>query len=88
MSTVVRVELDISAKRGELLTFGPWVFRQNEIYTEFFGAEFQIAATTLAQIIGGVSPSITAITDIQHLSLYPDQIIQVGLHGVDGQVRR
>jgi len=84
MATVVRASLSIQAVR-DILKFGPWDFRGNEIYTEFFGAEIQIAATSLAQIIGGTSPSITSITDIQYLVVYPDQAVRIGLHGVNGQ---
>lgn len=85
MATITRVQIHIEAVRRELFAFGPWDFLANEIYTEFFAAEIQLAATTLAQIIGGVSPAITAITDIQFLMLYPDQAIRIGLHGVNAQ---
>ncbi len=84
MATTVRQSLSIKATR-DILKFGPWDFSSDQIYTELFGAEVQIATVTLTQIIGGSSPIITAITDIQYLVIYPDQIIRVGLHGVNGQ---
>ena len=84
MSTAVRQVLNIEAVKGNL-DFGPWEFHTNDIYTEFFGSEIQIAATTLAQIIGGSGPAFTAITEIEYLFIRADQAIQIGLHGVNGQ---
>lgn len=62
--------------------FGPYLFQMNSLYDQFLATEIQISATSSAQLVGGVSPSIAAITAINFLLLNPDQAIKVGLHGV------
>lgn len=84
MATNVREMLHLDAERSNL-NFGPWDFRTTKTYTQFFGVEIQVAATTLAQLIAGSSPAFTAITTIEYLLIYPDQQISVGLHGVNAQ---
>lgn len=84
MATQVRSQLNIEALQNTL-GFGPWNFHDNDIYDEMFAAQIQIGALTLAQIIGGVSPSIQAIVTVQYLVIVPDQTIKVGLQGVNAQ---
>ena len=87
MATRVLTRFDIEALAADsTLPFGPWHYATSRTHTQFFGTEITIAATTLAQIIGGVAPSVTSITTINTLFLYPvNQHIQVGLHGVNAQ---
>lgn len=85
MATVTRTDIDVSALRSDKFPFGPWTFQRSSTYTLFLGADIQIAATTLAQIIGGVSPSIESIVTVQFLLIYPNQNVRIGLHGVNGQ---
>lgn len=85
MATQNHIALLVQARRGDLLAFGPWAFQADQSYTEFFAAEVQLPATTLVQLVGGVSPAIAALSTIELLGLYPDQGIRVGLHGVDAQ---
>lgn len=84
MAIHVKGHLHIEALQN-ILNFGPWDFYDNDVYSELFAAQIQLAPSALAQIIGGVSPSIAAITTIQYLCLIPDQVIYVGLHGVNAQ---
>lgn len=87
MPTSLRTQLILETIRLQsTLPFGPWDLSSvTETYAQFFGSEILIPATTLAQIVGGVNPSVAAITTIQLLLLYASQTIQVGLHGVNGQ---
>ncbi len=84
MPTNVQGQLHIVAKKSQL-PFGPWDFFLNGLFAEFFGALIQLPALTFAQIIGGTTPSIAAIKTIQFLLVVPDQVVQVGLHGVNAQ---
>jgi hypothetical protein len=84
MATQVRSVLRIEALQNAL-AFGPWDFHDSDNYDEMFAAQIQIGALTLAQIIGGVSPSILAIGVAQYLCIVPDQIIKIGLQGVNAQ---
>ena len=68
-----------------VLSFGPWSFLENDIYDEMFAAQLQFPALILAQIIGGVTPAITSLTTIEFLFILADQIMQIGLHGVNAQ---
>lgn len=85
MATQTTTLHEISALRSDKYPFGPWRFAGVRIYTLFLGADISISATTLAQIIGGVSPSIASITTIQSLLIFPSKTVRVGLHGVNAQ---
>ena len=85
MATTTKTSFDIQALRTDRYPFGPWLFQRSSIYTLFLGADISIGATTLAQIIGGVSPSIASIVTIQFLLVYPNQNVRIGLHGVNAQ---
>ena len=84
MPTQVQGHLHIEARQN-ILGFGPWDFYDADSYTELFAVQIQLAGVTFGQIIGGVSPSLQAITTIQYLCILADQVIQVGLHGVNAQ---
>lgn len=85
MTTHLHARLDIEAL-ASTLPFGPWARLSSGVYTQFFGSEISIDATSLAQIIGGVSPAVQAITEIDFLWIYtPTENIQIGLHGVNAQ---
>ena len=84
MPILTRTHVELSATR-DAFPFGPWPFTYGDAYDEFVGAYIQIAATTLAQIVGGVSPSLAAIVTIEYLMIVPDQAIKIGLHGVNAQ---
>lgn len=83
--SLVRTKYNVSALYQGQLQFGPWPFERTRPFDLFLGVAIQIEATTLAQIIGGVSPSIAAISTAQFIILQPDQHIKVGLHGVNAQ---
>jgi len=84
MPTQVKAHTRVEALQNAL-AFGPWDFFDNDVYDEMFAAQIQLTGLLFAQIIGGVSPSITAITEVQFLAIIPDQTIMVGLHGVHAQ---
>ena len=87
MSTRLLSHLSLEAlSTDNALPFGPWAYRTSRTYAQFVGAEIQIAGTTQAQIIGGVSPSIVSITTIHFLFLRCDLFaLRIGLHGVSAQ---
>lgn len=62
--------------------FGPYLFQMNSLYDQFLATEIKVSGTSTAQLVGGVSPAIAAITTINFLLLTPDQNMKVGLHGV------
>lgn len=84
MATSVRGNVEIQGLRNTL-PFGPYPFFINDLYTQFLATEIQISALSSAQLVGGVSPTIAAITTINLLILHPDQQMRVGLHGVAAQ---
>ncbi len=63
-------------------SFGPYLFQMSALYDQFLATEIQVSGVSTAQLVGGVSPSIAAITEINFLLLNPNQNIKVGLHGV------
>jgi hypothetical protein len=84
-TSLVRTKFQVGATYQNDLSFGPWIFERATPFDLFLAVEIQIAATTLAQIIGGANPSIAAITTIQFLVIQPDQNVKIGLHGVNAQ---
>ena len=85
MATTTYTSINIKALRTDKYPFGPWLFQRSSTYTLFLGADISIAATTLAQIIGGTAPSIESIVTVQFLLIYPNKNIRIGLHGVNAQ---
>jgi hypothetical protein len=68
-----------------VLNFGPLVFNDNDNFEECFASQITLPALTLMQVVGGTLPAITAITTIQMLCISPDQVIKIGLEGVNAQ---
>jgi hypothetical protein len=81
MATTVHGMTEINGLRNTL-PFGPYQFQLHSIFDQFLATEITVSATSTAQLVGGTSPTIAAITDINFLLLFPDQNIKVGLHGV------
>lgn len=84
MSALIKVEVNLKGSIDSL-PLGPWPFANSGVYTLFFGANITLAASTLVQVIGGVSPIISSIVTVQFLLIVPTQNIKVGLHGVNAQ---
>jgi hypothetical protein len=84
MPTAVRSMLRVDGTQN-ILNFGPLVFNDNDNFEECFTSQITIPALTLLQVIGGSGPAITAITTIQMLVIAPNQVIKIGLEGVNGQ---
>jgi hypothetical protein len=81
VATTVHSSTEINGLRNTL-PFGPYKFETNHIFDQFLATEIEISGTSTAQLVGGVSPTIAAFTEINFLLLYPNQDIKVGLHGV------
>ena len=84
MPTQVKAHTRVEATQNAL-DFGPWDFFDNDVYDEMFAAQIQLSSLLFAQLIGGVSPTISVVTLVQFLLIIPDQTIRIGLHGVNAQ---